>query len=126
MSDFWTILVAVVATSNYIAVKWKLAIDTIRTVEGYSDIIVLRHFESGAAKQAAAAATIPVINAGDGPGQHPTQVCLIYHALPILWILAPFQSFILFSDFQNVSVLGRPFLMFTPSKEKLDTWMISK
>jgi aspartate carbamoyltransferase catalytic subunit len=49
-------------------------VDTIRTVEGYSDIIVLRHFENGAAKKAAAAASIPVINAGDGPGQHPTQV----------------------------------------------------
>lgn len=48
--------------------------DTIRTVEGYSDVIVMRHFESGAAKKAAATATIPVINAGDGPGQHPTQV----------------------------------------------------
>lgn len=48
--------------------------DTIRTVEGYSDIIVMRHFESGAAKRAAATANIPVINAGDGPGQHPSQV----------------------------------------------------
>ncbi len=44
-----------------------------RTVEGYSDIIVLRHFESGAARKAAAVSNIPVINAGDGPGQHPTQ-----------------------------------------------------
>lgn len=35
----------------------------------------MRHFESGAARRAAATATIPVINAGDGPGQHPTQVC---------------------------------------------------
>lgn len=34
----------------------------------------MRHFESGAAKRAAATAGIPVINAGDGPGQHPTQV----------------------------------------------------
>ncbi|MCI63238.1 aspartate carbamoyltransferase 1 chloroplastic-like, partial [Trifolium medium] len=41
---------------------------------GYSDIIVLRHFESGAARRAAATANIPVINAGDGPGQHPSQV----------------------------------------------------
>uniref|UniRef100_A0A0E0QGB1 aspartate carbamoyltransferase n=1 Tax=Oryza rufipogon TaxID=4529 RepID=A0A0E0QGB1_ORYRU len=47
-----------------------------RTVEGYSDIIVLRHFESGAARRAAATADIPVINAGDGPGQHPTQALL--------------------------------------------------
>lgn len=48
--------------------------DSIRTVESYSDIIVMRHFESGAAKRAAATAGIPIINAGDGPGQHPTQV----------------------------------------------------
>jgi len=51
-----------------------LLADTIRTVEGYTDIIVMRHFESGAAKRAATTASIPVINAGDGPGQHPTQV----------------------------------------------------
>ncbi|KAL6842284.1 hypothetical protein ACP4OV_027932 [Aristida adscensionis] len=51
-------------------------LDTIRTVEGYSDIIVLRHFESGAARRAADTADIPVINAGDGPGQHPTQALL--------------------------------------------------
>lgn len=36
----------------------------------------MRHFESGAARRAAATAGIPIINAGDGPGQHPTQVCL--------------------------------------------------
>jgi aspartate carbamoyltransferase catalytic subunit len=50
--------------------------DTIRTVEGYSDIIVLRHFESGSARRAAETVDIPVINAGDGPGQHPTQVSI--------------------------------------------------
>lgn len=48
--------------------------DTIRTVEGYADCIVLRHFQAGAAKRAAAAASVPIINAGDGAGQHPTQV----------------------------------------------------
>ena len=48
--------------------------DTIRTVEGYADCIVLRHFQAGAAKRAAAVAGVPIINAGDGPGQHPTQV----------------------------------------------------
>ncbi|CAM8960378.1 unnamed protein product [Rhodiola kirilowii] len=55
------------------AAKGETLEDTIRTVEGYSDIIVMRHFESGAAKKAAVTASIPVINAGDGPGQHPTQ-----------------------------------------------------
>ncbi|KAL5231322.1 hypothetical protein ABZP36_030098 [Zizania latifolia] len=56
------------------AAKGETLEDTIRTVEGYSDIIVLRHFESGAARRAADTADIPVINAGDGPGQHPTQI----------------------------------------------------
>ncbi|CAL1403788.1 unnamed protein product [Linum trigynum] len=58
------------------AAKGETLEDTIRTVEGYSDIIVLRHFESGATRRAAATASIPVINAGDGPGQHPTQALL--------------------------------------------------
>lgn len=58
------------------AAKGETLEDTIRTVESYSDIIVLRHFESGAARRAATTATIPVINAGDGPGQHPTQALL--------------------------------------------------
>ncbi|KAK7860336.1 aspartate carbamoyltransferase 2 [Quercus suber] len=53
------------------AAKGETLEDTIRTIEGYSDIIVMRHFESGAAKRAAVTAGIPIINAGDGPGQHP-------------------------------------------------------
>nr|GME03783.1 aspartate carbamoyltransferase 2, chloroplastic-like [Ipomoea batatas] len=58
------------------AAKGETLEDTIRTVEGYSDIIVMRHFESGAARRAAATTNIPIINAGDGPGQHPTQALL--------------------------------------------------
>ncbi|KMZ59145.1 Aspartate carbamoyltransferase [Zostera marina] len=58
------------------AAKGETLEDSIRTVEGYSDIIVMRHFESGAARRAASVASIPVINAGDGPGQHPTQALL--------------------------------------------------
>lgn len=58
------------------AAKGETLEDTVRTVEGYSDIIVMRHFECGAAKRAAATAGIPIINAGDGPGQHPTQALL--------------------------------------------------
>ena len=50
--------------------------DTIRIVGGYADVIVLRHNEEGAAKRAAAVSDVPVINAGDGPGQHPTQALL--------------------------------------------------
>jgi aspartate carbamoyltransferase catalytic subunit len=50
--------------------------DTIRTLEQYSDVIVLRHPELGSAKVAADYAAIPVINAGDGAGEHPTQALL--------------------------------------------------
>ncbi|MEI2610770.1 MAG: aspartate carbamoyltransferase [Candidatus Promineifilaceae bacterium] len=50
--------------------------DTIRTLEQYSDVIVLRHPELGSAKVAADYANIPVINAGDGPGEHPSQALL--------------------------------------------------
>jgi aspartate carbamoyltransferase catalytic subunit len=50
--------------------------DTIRTLESYSDIIVIRHPEVGSAATAAYYAEKPVINAGDGVGEHPTQSLL--------------------------------------------------
>ena len=58
------------------AIKGETLEDTIRIVSGYSDVIVMRHTEIGAAKRAAAVATVPVINAGDGAGEHPTQALL--------------------------------------------------
>src|SRR5512145_3337929 len=50
--------------------------DTVRTLECYADVIVLRHPETGSAAIAAKAARKPVINAGDGVGEHPTQALL--------------------------------------------------
>jgi len=50
--------------------------DTIKTLECYADVIVLRHPELGSAAKAAEAAHKPVINAGDGVGEHPTQALL--------------------------------------------------
>ena len=50
--------------------------DTIRTLECYADVIVLRHPETGSAAIAAKAAKKPIINAGDGVGEHPTQALL--------------------------------------------------
>ncbi len=50
--------------------------DTVRTLEQYADVIVLRHPEVGSSRIAAEAATVPVINAGDGIGEHPTQALL--------------------------------------------------
>lgn len=52
--------------------------DTVRTLEQYADIIVLRHPEIGSAAIAAEAVSIPLINAGDGVGEHPTQALLDY------------------------------------------------
>ncbi|MCA9866842.1 MAG: hypothetical protein KC410_10175, partial [Anaerolineales bacterium] len=56
--------------------KGETLADTIRTLEQYADVIVLRHPEIGSARMAAEAAGVPVINAGDGPGEHPTQALL--------------------------------------------------
>jgi aspartate carbamoyltransferase len=50
--------------------------DTIRTLECYADVIVLRHPETGSAALAAKYARKPIINAGDGVGEHPTQALL--------------------------------------------------
>ena len=50
--------------------------DSIRVINHYADVIVLRHPEKGASARAAAVSRIPVLNAGDGTGQHPTQALL--------------------------------------------------
>ena len=56
--------------------KGESLTDTVRTLECYADVIVLRHPETGSAAIAAKAARKPVINAGDGIGEHPTQALL--------------------------------------------------
>ena len=58
------------------AAKGETLEDTMRTVESYCDIVVLRHFQAGSAAKAAKVMRAPLINAGDGPGQHPTQALL--------------------------------------------------
>ena len=50
--------------------------DTMRTISSYADAIVMRHPESGSIKHVATFSTIPVINAGDGSNEHPTQTLL--------------------------------------------------
>ncbi|HYK87278.1 MAG TPA: aspartate carbamoyltransferase [Acidobacteriota bacterium] len=50
--------------------------DTIRIISGYADVIVLRHSEAGGAARAAEVARVPIINAGENGGQHPTQALL--------------------------------------------------
>jgi aspartate carbamoyltransferase catalytic subunit len=48
--------------------------DTVKMLEFYGDVIVMRHFQQGAPHEAAKWASIPVINGGDGWGEHPTQI----------------------------------------------------
>jgi aspartate carbamoyltransferase catalytic subunit len=50
--------------------------DTLRMLTAYADLVVMRHPKEGAAKRAAAISQVPIVNAGDGPGEHPTQTLL--------------------------------------------------
>lgn len=58
------------------AAKGEILEDTIRVISEYSDLIVLRHHAEGAAIRAAKVSSVPIINAGDGAGQHPTQAII--------------------------------------------------
>jgi len=56
--------------------KGESLADTVRVIEGYADALVLRHPSEGSAKLASEFVDVPVVNAGDGAGQHPTQTLL--------------------------------------------------
>lgn len=58
------------------AAKGESLSDSTRIMNGYADVIVMRHNEAGSAVRAAEVSSIPIINAGDGAGQHPTQALL--------------------------------------------------
>jgi len=58
------------------AIKGETLEDSVRIISGYSDMIVLRHNKHGAAERAAKVSPVPIINAGDGDGEHPTQALL--------------------------------------------------
>ena len=62
---------------NYSSVtKGESLEDTIRTLECYADALVLRHYEEDATDRAVSVASVPIINAGNGAGEHPTQALL--------------------------------------------------
>ena len=62
---------------NYSSVtKGETLEDTIRTLESYTDALVLRHYDEGATERAVSVASVPIINAGNGAGEHPTQALL--------------------------------------------------
>jgi aspartate carbamoyltransferase catalytic subunit len=62
-------------------VKGESLRDSVKIIEGYCDIIVLRHFLEGASRLTADSVDIPVVNAGDGASQHPTQTFVDLYAI---------------------------------------------
>ena len=77
--------------------KGESIADTIRTVENYSDCIVMRHSLEGAARMASKFSQVPIINAGSGSGEHPTQ-----GLLDLLTITEEFGSL----DNLNIGLMG--------------------
>lgn len=75
----------IISTENALefssAIKGESVEDTTRIVAGYADGIVIRHHEQGAAMRAAAVSPVPIINGGDGPGEHPTQALLDFYTI---------------------------------------------
>ena len=61
--------------------KGESLADTVRVVEGYSDLILIRHPNEGSARLAAEFASVPVVNCGDGAHQHPTQTFVDLYTL---------------------------------------------
>lgn len=79
------VISAEAAADTSSATKGETLEDTARMISSYADAIVMRHPVAGAAEHLAAASNVPVINAGDGPREHPTQALLdiytIHHEL---------------------------------------------
>ena len=69
-------VLSITDVSNSSVAKGETLEDTIRCLQCYADVIVLRSPVTGAALQASKVATVPIINAGDGIGEHPTQALL--------------------------------------------------
>jgi aspartate carbamoyltransferase catalytic subunit len=67
------VLTAENARTNSSATKGESIGDTVRVVSEYANVIAIRHYEEGAALAASKISPVPIINAGDGSGEHPTQ-----------------------------------------------------
>jgi aspartate carbamoyltransferase catalytic subunit len=90
------------APKSLSAAKGESLEDTIKTVAEYVDVIVLRHPDKGSAERAAAVSKVPVINAGDGAGEHPTQALLDFYTI-----------------FEQFSVAGKTVFNFNPELKVL-------
>ena len=78
--------------------------DTIRTLGSYADAIVIRHPDVGSSQLAAKFSPVPILNAGDGIGEHPTQVIIsVLYCIPSDW--SPFRPCLMYTRFGQNSVL---------------------
>lgn len=77
-------VIAITSEEATSVAKGESLADTIRMLDSYSDLIVLRHKFEGAAKYAAEIASAPIINGGDGRQHHPTQAMLDLYTIKIL------------------------------------------
>lgn len=77
-------VIAITSEEATSVAKGESLADTIRMLDAYSDLIVLRHKFEGAAKYAAEIASAPIINGGDGRQHHPTQAMLDLYTIKIL------------------------------------------
>jgi len=68
--------IAITDVKNSSVSKGETLADTVRCLECYADVIVMRHPTTGSASEASSYIKIPLINAGDGIGEHPTQALL--------------------------------------------------
>lgn len=94
-------VVSVAEAKSSSASKGESLHDTIKTVEGYADVIVLRHPQIGSAEEAARATDTPVLNAGDGAGQHPTQSLLDFYTIQKEKGTVDGQTVVLAGDLKN-------------------------
>ncbi len=69
-------VITIAGTEGTSLVKGETLADTIRMAEAYADVIAIRHPKEGSARLAAEFSRVPVLNGGDGAGQHPTQTLL--------------------------------------------------
>ena len=67
--------------SSSSAAKGESVADTAKTVSNYADIIVMRHYLEGAARYASEVTNCPIVNAGDGSNQHPSQTMLDLYSI---------------------------------------------
>ena len=94
-------VVSVAEAKSSSASKGESLHDTIKTVEGYADVIVLRHPQIGSAEEAARSTDKPVLNAGDGAGQHPTQSLLDFYTIQKEKGTVDGQTVVLAGDLKN-------------------------